>query len=857
MKTESNRRSLTCSVIALIVLVLIPFSAYSTPQGSDPGKSGVPLPESLKPSARNMQVDTQYGNLPLRFELNRGQADSQVRFMARSSGLILFLTQEGAVFSPDNPEAPVLRMRFPGSDPEAKIVGQEELSGRTNYFKGRDPKKWLTGVPAYRKVMYKGIYPGVDVVFYGHDGTLEYDFVLAPGADPGSVRIAFDGQDTIKTTDEGNLVLSVPGGALQSRHPEIYQLVDGKKQLVQGRYVRKGKNLFGFQVASYDAGNSLVIDPIIAYSTYLGGRGEDIGEDIVVDGAGSAVIVGHTDSRDFPTESPYQPVIRDKADVFITKLMPDGQSLAFSTFIGGNEEDWAYGVALDPAGGIFVTGYTMSFDFPVVNPIMPDYQGSYDAFVMKLSADGSMLEYSTYIGGAFIDVGHAIALDDEDVWVAGITFSTDFPTQNPVQSTRQGSSDVFVLRLSEDLAAIEYSTYWGGDDIEETTGMSITEMGYVVVSGYTHSEDFPVVNALQQTYGGGFYDGFVFALADGGIAVAFSTYLGGADNDSCFDIDVDGSDNIVVTGSTRSSDFPIVNAFQPESPAVPDAFVTKITEDGSAIEFSTFLGGSSVDSGRSVAVDVDGYIHIGGNTKSDDFPLANPYQAECAGDYDAFITKLSPDGAPLAYSTYLGGQKKDNVHAIALDATGDVYLTGWTRSSDFPVINPIFTDQNGGHDDVFVTKILDLDLPTVILVAVDISPGACPNSLEHVHNSQLVVSILGTPHFDVTWIDPLSLRLRESVAPIRSMSRRKTDRVIKDRSAPVHTDMLGGSCDCWDGYEDGYDDLTVKFSLIEVLNTLDVPPRPGQLIPLRLSGKLKDVYGGSVIDGKDCLFFMH
>jgi hypothetical protein len=501
---------------------------------SAPPALGAPAPQQLQAA---------YGQLPLHFEQNRGQSDPQVKFLARGLGYALFLTPTEAVLSLRGAKAgpaaassaAVLRMKLVGARPEAEVRGAGPLPGQVNYFRGRDPAKWYRHIPTYAQVRYEEVYPGIDLVYYGQQRQLEYDFVVAPEADPRRIRLGFEGTaGTPRLEGQGSLVLPLASGEVRLHKPVLYQEVDGQRREVAGRYVlhpEADQTLaqVGFEVADYDRTRPLVIDPVLVYSTYLGGSHADAGLSIAVDETGSAYITGETSSTDFPTTATVpQPTLAGARDAFVTKLSADGTALVYSTYLGGSAGDRGLSIAVDGAGQAYVTGATESTDFPTQNALQPTFGGVQDAFVTKLSADGATLLYSTYGGGSGAETGTAIAVDEEgQAYVTGSTTSADLPALNAFDSTLGGTQDAFVAKLTAEGTAVVYATYLGGSASETGAGIAVDGEGQAYVTGSTDSADFPTQNALQPTFGG-VQDAFVTKLSADGAALLYSTYGGGS-----------------------------------------------------------------------------------------------------------------------------------------------------------------------------------------------------------------------------------------------------------------------------------------------------------------------------------------
>jgi hypothetical protein len=622
-------------------------------------------------------------------------------------------------------------MNLVGADQAAKVTGLEELPGKANYFIGNDPKKWQTNVPTYAKVKYENVYPGIDLVYYGNQGKLEYDFVVAPGADPKAITLGFAavGSAPLQIDAQGDLLVQTGDGAVQFHKPVVYQkqpsALSGQpsvglddrqwnRRVLDGRYVLSTNNRVQFQIPDYDKNEPLVIDPVLSYSTYLGGSGADTASGIAVDSSGNAYVTGNTLSSDFPTASPLQSANGGGGDAFVTKLNAAGNALVYSTYLGGSGADAANGIAVDSSGNAYVTGSTSSTNFPTNGPLQAANGGFSDAFVTKLNAAGNALVYSTYLGGSGVDTAYGIAVDSSgNAYVAGVTNSANFPTANPLQPASGGDYDAFVTKLNATGNALVYSTYLGGSGREQANGIAVDSSGNAYVTGRTSSTNFPTNSPLQPARGGAgctlntlpcANDAFVTKLNAAGNALVYSTYLGGSDNDQGLSIAVDSSGNAYVTGSTLSSDFPTASPIQPANGGGTDAFVTKLNAAGNALVYSTYLGGSGTDLAYGIAVDSSGNVYVTGGTSSTNFLTADPIQPLNGGGGDAFVTKLNTAGNARVYSTYLGGSGADTAYGIAVDSSGNAYVTGNTTSADFPTASPL-QPANGGGGDAFVMQI--------------------------------------------------------------------------------------------------------------------------------------------------------
>jgi len=705
-------------------------------------------------AAAETRVSQSYGKLPLHFEANQGQTHQDVRFLARGSGYSLYLTPTEAALTLTKQVSPArkpaahgkseprgaatgtaLRISFAGANPRPRVTGLEELPGKANYFIGNDPAKWRTNVPTYAKVRYTDLYPRIDLLYYGNQRQLEYDLVVRPGADPTRIVLDIQGADRLQVDAQGDLVLQMTVGPIRQRKPVIYQEIDGVRKDIPGGYVLKGEHQVGYKVAAYDASQPLVIDPVLSYSTYLGSSDEEGETRIAVDAAGNAYVAGETVSSNFPTtagafQTTFGGGVFGAGDAFVTKLNPTGSALVYSTYLGGSSSDAGYGIAVDAAGNAYVTGGTGSTDFPTTIGAFQTTKGGgfRDAFVTKLNPTGSALVYSTYLGGSGDDYGEGIKLDAAgNAYVTGGTGSTVFPTTAGAFQRTFGApvcdgctSNAFVTKLDPTGSALVYSTYLGGSGRDGGWGIAVDTLGNAYVTGSTTSStNFPTTTgAFQTTYGGGFGEAFVTKLNPTGSALVYSTYLGGSGGESGRGIAVDTLGNAYVTGGTSSTDFPTTaGALKTTSPG-GGAFVTKLNPTGSALVYSTYLGGSGNDYGYGIAVDTLGNAYMTGVTFSTDFPTTpGAIQTTFGGGGgffrggDAFVTKLNPTGSALVYSTYLGGLGSDTGFAIALEYP-NAYVTGHTLSRNFPTTTGAFqTMHGGGFQDAFVTKIADIMSP--------------------------------------------------------------------------------------------------------------------------------------------------
>jgi hypothetical protein len=676
----------------------------------------------------------------LAFEPNLGQSGPEARFLARGRGYVLFLAPREAVLALAHARRP-LRMRLQGAE-AAVLAGEAPMETRIHYFVGSDPERWHPNLPTFGRVRYANVYPGIDLVFYGKEGELEYDFLLAPGADLRRVVMDLSGVGELKVDPKGDLVLSTGSGTLVWRKPVAYQTHDGARQEIESRYALRGGHRVGFEVAAYDRTRPLVLDPTLSYSTYLGGGGSDTGHAIAVDGAGNAYAAGETLSVDFPKTGGQ---LLGPSDAFVAKFDASGTNRIYSVYLGGDGADVAWGIAVDPGGSVYLTGETGSSNFPTTAGAFQRVLniGVKDAFVTKLAPDGS-LAYSTLLGGSGMDQGdrgNAIAIDSAgNIVVAGRTDSFDFPVTPGAffTSYRGGEFDAFVTKLNPaatGAAALVYSTFLGGLQNDAAFALALDSAGNPYVAGGTSSgADFPVTAGAYQG-SGNLTDAFFTKLNANASALVYSTFLGGSGTDRANGIGIDAAGNAILAGQTNAIDFPTRNAIQASSGGGYDAFVAKIDPAASgnaSLVYSTYLGGSGDDIARAAAVDAAGRVYVTGATASSaDFPIANAVQPTFGGGtYDAFVTKIDAAGTTRLYSTYLGGSGAEGTlpnnqggSGIAVSPCGDAWITGRTTSTNFPTASP-FQPVAGGAGDAFLARINDPDPPTVLGVAPQWGPIA-------------------------------------------------------------------------------------------------------------------------------------
>jgi uncharacterized repeat protein (TIGR01451 family) len=764
-------RNLCCVRPVLATAALFSLLALTT-QGEN---QGLP-PVQTAPKA-------QFYSLPMHFEANAGQTDAAVDFLSRGPGYTVFLTPSQAVLTLQSGSEPKtsskagpreqaqkgrrqssLSMTLVGANVTSAVEGQDKLEGTVNYFVGNNPDHWHSSIPLFAKVKYTGVYPGIDLVYYGQQQQLEYDFVVAPGANSKQIHIRFSGADGLEIDPQAGLVVRVGSDKVRWQKPFAYQDTDAGRTEVAVRFVLDSKNQVSFQVGNYDRSRPLIIDPVLAYATYFGGSGDDFLLGIAADGSGNVYVVGDTLSANYPTSvGAFRTTKVGSNDVVVTKLNATGSAIVFSTYLGGNAADFAGGIAIDSSRNVYVTGVTESQNFPTRNAPFGANAGFFDAFLSKLGPFGTNLLYSTYLGGGSDDSGNGIAVDNSgNAYITGDSFSlgtgnSPFPTtQGAYQGNNSGRRDAFVAKFNTTLsgaASVGYITFLGGNTDEKGEGIAIDGSGNAIVVGGVvdnvsvypdpFTSDFPTLNALQSSFNrgatdpdtSGSGDAFVSKLNAAGSGLLFSTFLGGSSDDTATAVTVDSAGRFYIMGETTSKDFPIVNGAQTiiggglenDFPA-HDAFIAKFQSNGTSIAYSTYLGGSGFESGFSqyhagIAVDRSGYIYVAGYTDSlDDFPLTTGAdQTNSFGQSDAFVAKLNPaisGPSSLIYASFLGGDDDDRATGCAVDTNGLLYVTGFTSSTtNFPSTPGVVRPNSSGGYDGWIAKLTSPADISVSLVA--------------------------------------------------------------------------------------------------------------------------------------------
>jgi uncharacterized repeat protein (TIGR01451 family) len=763
---------------------------------------GPTLALANNPAAPNPGMATHpgpsYAQLPLSFEANQGQTDERIAFIARGHGYTLLLSPTEATLAlrkHDNgglSATRLVRFQLLGAGDHGHLLGAGELAGKINYFLGNDPTKWHAAVPLYSRVEGRNVYPGIDLIYHGNQRHLEYDFVVAPGTEVDQIRLGLSGIECAHLGADGELVLETPDGAVSFHRPEVYQDVGGHRLPVTGQYVMRNENEVGFVVGAYDRSRPLVIDPVLQYSTYLGGSGTDIAEAIAVDGARNMYIAGETLSEDFPTLNAFQDTLSSGTNAFVTAINSSGSGLLYSTYLGGEDISFAVGLAVDGAGNAYVGGSTSSTNFPISGAVQAAFGGAQDGFLTKLDPTGALL-FSTYLGGSRSDLVFAVTVQGANVYVAGQTTSADFITTNAFQSgcgsdgncdftlvtnltttvtnhvtiittniVTQVFSDAFLCRLSTNGNTLAYSTYFGGQADDSAETMTVDAAGNIYIAGITYSADLFVTNTFhtgtnfvtkpfRSTCGGGCTDpdAFITQFSPAG-SVLYSTYLGGSGADFASGIAVDSSSNIYVVGTTSSSSFPLT--IKPKHPADllfgsahgnSDVFLTELsttTTNPTKAVYSVRLGGTGNDSASGIALTPAKNAVITGVTSSPDFPIYHASTNVPPDGVHAFIMKIAPSGTNFVYSTLVSGSGSDTdtVGAVALDASGNVYIAGSTTATDFPTVDPLQAN-NAGDRDAFVAKLAKIETD----LGISAVPSADPAAVGELLSFTITVTNLG------------------------------------------------------------------------------------------------------------------
>jgi hypothetical protein len=734
----------------------------------------LPAPKALPPVSRQAQAN--FGKLPLTFEANQGQTDPQVKFLAHGSGYSVFLTsgqmvlalrpsavKSGAAAKTSATPAAnqkvadaVIQINLVGANPNPKVAGEVLQRGKANYFFGKDPKKWQTNVPTFKQVRYTDVYPGIDLVYYGNQSRVEHDFVVAPGADPSQVQFDIKGADHITVAPNGDLILQKGADEVRLQAPIVFQEFQGMHIAVTGQYAVQNSTRVAFALGAYDKTKALVIDPVLVYGTFLGGLANDQAVGITVDSNGSAYVAGSTQSSNFPLAAQNGPA-PSGTNVFLAKLDVSGSSLVYADYIGGNSEDYPSAMTMDSSNDVFITGYTYSGDYPMVNAFQSSSTGGPDAFITEVAPDGASLLYSTYLGGNSYEIASSIALDaTSNIYVAGFTYSKDFPTANAFQAQVFANQNGgfgqygFLTKLTPDGSALVYSTYFAGSTnvIQDCgqpcwpqpygniTALAVDASGNAYVAGNTNTYNFPTTEGAYQVANSTNYDqqvGFAGKFTSSG-NLAYATYFGATVNSyymAMSGIGVDTSGSAYLLGSTYSwsNSVPVTtpNLCDPTVSSCSSGFLSKLDPTGSTLAYSTFLAANTDVNPQSLVVDVNGNAYVLSESGGGDpGMLVSPIEG-FTNQGDLLVQEIDSVGGTNLFSTFLGGNGSESPGGIAVDTTGAIYVTGYTNSSDYPVTAAALQSNLSGNYDAFVTKI-----GTAAAPGVSISPSLIQYSIRPV-----------------------------------------------------------------------------------------------------------------------------
>ena len=654
------------------------------------------------------RLDDNYGTIPLSFEPNQGQTTVPASFLVRPREGSVYLQPGRLLFKllyRDSESGMILAdtigLRFTGVTKNARMEGREILPGKSNYFIGNDPTRWRTNIAQYARVHTNGVYPEIDADFYSADGRLEYDFVLAPRADPSHIRLQFEGQESLQLNDYGDLVLHLRGGDLIQKRPIGYQLRGGVRNPVSVRYRLREDQSIAFQLGAYDERLPLVIDPSFVYSTRFGGSRQDEPRGIAVDSTGAAYVTGSTYSIDFPILQPIQNKNANSygftPDVFISKLNPAGTQFLYSTYLGGSQDELPSGIAVDPSGAVFVIGSTISSDFPTFNALLPSYSIANQDFIVKLNPAGSAFVYSSYLGGS-----RAIAVDLAGAAYVGGTGAPNLPVTNAFQPRPAGGVDGFLLKINPQGTGLDFFTFFGGTGDDSIDAVALEpSTGNIAFAGRTTSPDLPTLHAFQPNLSNTQSSHpFVAKFNNTASALIYSSFLSGSLPECVSRIAVDSSGEVYITGSTESPDFPTTpGALQLIAPM--GCFLTKIGPTGD-LRVSTFLAGNNSSvSCSGIGIDSHGNPLIAGYTASFNFPVFAAIQPTVDLNGSAFLTKLSPDLSSIIFSTLVGSDS--GASALAIDASDNAYVAAFVRGT-YPVVNSTKIGPGGA---IGVSKIVD------------------------------------------------------------------------------------------------------------------------------------------------------
>jgi hypothetical protein len=697
---------------------------------------------SLNSESRKQLTINDLSAMPISFTENHGQWDEKALFKAEAGGVTFWYCKDEVIYQftrdtdellkDDNyddsnlikgmpekfnkplfkKESMVLRTQFVGANPDAEIIGENCLPYKNNYFLGNTPAKWATDVPNYSAIIYKDIWPGIDLKYHGSSKGMKYDFIVNPVANISQIRIRYDGVDNLAITSKGDLQADTRFGLIYENIPLIYQ--DGKQENtgLTGRYVVVEPGIYGFEVDGFNVDLPLVIDPELVYSSYFGGVGLDYASDIVTDSEQHIYIAGMTSSTNLPILDSYDNSYNGGYDGFIAKFAPSSYQLEYMTYLGGGSRDIIFDIAIDLESNVYATGSSWSSDFPCINAYDSTKNGIPDAFISKISASGNSLIFSSFLGGSNGQQAFGIAVDsNHQAVITGFTESNDFPLVNPLDNIYSGNVDAFVAKFSSLGNSLIYSTYFGGSYENYAKGIAVDRNGNAYITGYTSAANFLIKNAYDSTYNG-LIDAFISVIANRGDSLLYSSYFGGSGTDIGEKVFVDNDGYVFIIGSTESYDFPRSNAADSTYGGNTDGFVFKIQLNENNLIYSTYIGGSGEDNCRGIAYSSGGSVYISGYTDSPDFNLLRTNDPSYNGNRDGFALEIFPSGYPAA-GTYIGGSNEDNARAISCNSDNSVLISGGTLSRDFPIYNAIDSSFNGDYDAFLIQFNWELHNPII------------------------------------------------------------------------------------------------------------------------------------------------
>ena len=833
--------------ISFISILLILFSFQSSISFEAKNQAQPHQVTKTQETSKSLRISPDRGKIPLYFIANEGQVQDKALFYAKASRYNLWLTKEGLVFdstrgikkestkslrlSPrdiNNPkdfnyDRDVTRLVFINANKSPEVIPVDDTEHKVNYFIGKDKSKWRTNIQTSTAVLYRELYPNIDLKVYGIEKQIEYDFVVKPDGQVSNISFEYRDVEKTEIDKDGNLVIETKFGELEHAKPVCYQVIGGERVEVEARFKRIENNTYGFKVKEYNRNYELIIDPLVlVYNTYLGGSLKEISTDIALDSEGAVYVTGYTLSLDFPTLNPLQETTGTIfSDIYITKINASGTAILYSTYLGGDNRDSADDMLLDSEGAIYLTGDTKSVDFPVQNPLQKTFGGGLsDGFIAKINASGTALIFSTFLGGSEWDGSNQIEIDSEGaLYVTGYTESPGFPTQNPIQGSYAGVGDGFIAKINASGTAFIYSTFLGGSAKDSCNDLAVDSEGAVYVTGVTSSLDFPTHNPIQGSYAGdGFIwlgpqdgDGFVTKINASGTALVYSTYMGGSLKDIGTDIAVDSEGAAYVTGHTASLDFPTYNPISEREWGVDqettnDIILFKINSSGTALVYSTYFGGGGSEWGIATVLDSEGAVYLTGNTNSWGMPYGNAGRSE--GD-DIYVAKISSSGNEIIFVVYVGGLFDDIGKGLAVDSEGVIYITGQTSSSpkeEFPLVNPL-QETYGGNVDAFVAKLYFEGVSTVYYLELIATEGGdtdpeptLPDPLDpeddyfYHYYSDVVVEILAEPdegYNFVGWSDDASGSTNPLILAMDSDKTITANFVVQPEQTPGEE---GGGC---------------------------------------------------------------